>query len=282
MYIATSHNRSRRPQLDTFFSNGVGSIEIAKCAIFSTNCAILCETHLHFFLRGHRAKDKQTKCVVGHYRRRRWIHTISLPPLNLRQDLDENLSENKCEDCECYVKHRIESDFEKSSDEEMLEMSCDEYTLRTKQANKRKTCEEEVAEKLTTRTLIIIINFPQIYLWIHYKYSSTSFKQRLLQEFHLNSTLNIITFPPLSANVIGLGSVVQWSRSSPSLGSSRFILGDPGAVSRDDRMLVVKVHCQIETSPWALTLTQPVPEAFELPASELARKIFFLTNQKLE
>ena len=78
--------------------------------------------------------------------------------------------------------------------------------------------------------------------------------------------------PPLSANVIGLGSVVQWSRSSPSLGSSRFILGDTGAVSRDDRMLVVKVHCQIETSPWALTLTQPVPEAFELPASELVRK----------
>ena len=61
----------------------------------------------------------------------------SLPPLNLRQDLEEKLFENKCEDCECYVKHRIESDFDKSSDEEMLEMSCDEFPLRTKQTNKQ-------------------------------------------------------------------------------------------------------------------------------------------------
>ena len=28
------------------------------------------------------------------------------------------------------------------------------------------------------------------------------------------------------------------------------ILGDPGAVSRDDTMFVVKVYCKIETSPW--------------------------------
>ena len=46
------------------------------------------------------------------------------------------------------------------------------------------------------------------------------------------------------------------------------ILGDPGAVSRVDKMFVVKVYCKIETSPWALTLTEPVPEAFELPASD--------------
>ena len=38
------------------------------------------------------------------------------------------------------------------------------------------------------------------------------------------------------------------------------ILGDPGAVSRVDKMFVVKVFCKIETSPWALTLTEPVPE----------------------
>ena len=30
------------------------------------------------------------------------------------------------------------------------------------------------------------------------------------------------------------------------------ILGDPGAVSRVDKMFVVKVYCKIETSPWAL------------------------------
>ena len=33
-------------------------------------------------------------------------------------------------------------------------------------------------------------------------------------------------------------------------------------------MFVVKVYCTIETSPWALTLTEPVPEAFEFPASD--------------
>ena len=46
------------------------------------------------------------------------------------------------------------------------------------------------------------------------------------------------------------------------------ILGDPGAVSRVDKMSVVKVYWKIKTSPWALTLTNPVPEAFEFPASD--------------
>ena len=55
------------------------------------------------------------------------------------------------------------------------------------------------------------------------------------------------------------------------------ILGDPGAVSRDDTMFVVKVYCKIEMNPWALPLTEPVPEAFELPASEI-----FLANQRRE
>ena len=44
--------------------------------------------------------------------------------------------------------------------------------------------------------------------------------------------------------------------------------------SRVDKMFVVKVYCKIETSPWALTLTEPVPEAFELPASDWPEKIF--------
>ena len=39
-------------------------------------------------------------------------------------------------------------------------------------------------------------------------------------------------------------------------------------------MSVVKVYCKIEASPWALTLTEPVPEAFELPASDWPQKIF--------
>ena len=56
--------------------------------------------------------------------------------------------------------------------------------------------------------------------------------------------------------------------------SQPYILGDPGAVSRVDKMFVLKVYCTIETSPWALTLTEPVPEAFELPASDWPEKVF--------
>ena len=59
------------------------------------------------------------------------------------------------------------------------------------------------------------------------------------------------------------------------------ILEDPGAVSRVDKMFVVKVYCKIETSPWALTLNEPVPEAFELPASDWPGKTF-LPNQRRE
>ena len=50
------------------------------------------------------------------------------------------------------------------------------------------------------------------------------------------------------------------------------ILGDPGAVSRVDKMSVVKVYCKIGTSPWALTLTEPVPEACELPTTDWPEK----------
>ena len=55
---------------------------------------------------------------------------------------------------------------------------------------------------------------------------------------------------------------------------SSCILGDPGAVSQVDKMSVVKVYCKIETSPWALILIEPVPEAFESPACDWQEKIF--------
>ena len=41
------------------------------------------------------------------------------------------------------------------------------------------------------------------------------------------------------------------------------ILGDPGEVSRDDRMFVVKVsevYCKIETSPWTLKVVYHLPQ----------------------
>ena len=40
-------------------------------------------------------------------------------------------------------------------------------------------------------------------------------------------------------------------------------------------MSVVKVYCKIETNPWALILTDQVPEAFELPASDWREKNVF-------
>ena len=47
-------------------------------------------------------------------------------------------------------------------------------------------------------------------------------------------------------------------------------------------MFVVKVYCKIETSPWTLTLTEPVPEAFELPASDWPEKKNFWTISEEE
>ena len=52
------------------------------------------------------------------------------------------------------------------------------------------------------------------------------------------------------------------------------ILGDPAAVNRVDKMSMVKVYCKIETSPWAITLTEPVPDTFDLPASDWAENFF--------
>ena len=37
-------------------------------------------------------------------------------------------------------------------------------------------------------------------------------------------------------------------------------------------MFMVKVYCKSEMSPWALTLTGPVSQVFELPASDWPEK----------
>ena len=54
-----------------------------------------------------------------------------------------------------------------------------------------------------------------------------------------------------------------------------------GAASWDDRMFVVKFYCKIQKSFWALTLTEPVPEAFELPASGWPKKMISRSYSKL-
>ena len=46
------------------------------------------------------------------------------------------------------------------------------------------------------------------------------------------------------------------------------ILGDPGAASRDNGIFMGESLQQERESPWTLTLTERVPEAFETPPSD--------------
>ena len=55
--------------MDTFSSNGVGSIETAQRAIYSTICAISYDTRAHF-LRVRHAKVNKQNGVGNHLRRR--------------------------------------------------------------------------------------------------------------------------------------------------------------------------------------------------------------------
>ena len=50
------------------------------------------------------------------------------------------------------------------------------------------------------------------------------------------------------------------------------ILGDPGTASRDDGIFMGESLQQGRESPWALTLTDPVPEAFEFSPSDWPEK----------
>ena len=52
------------------------------------------------------------------------------------------------------------------------------------------------------------------------------------------------------------------------------ILGDPGAASRDDGIFMGESLQQERESPWALTLTERVLEAFEIPPSDWPEKYF--------
>ena len=53
-----------------------------------------------------------------------------------------------------------------------------------------------------------------------------------------------------------------------------YILGDPGAASRGDGIFMGEVYNKSRESPWALTLTERVPEAFEIPPSDWPEKYF--------
>ena len=64
--------------------------------------------------------------------------------------------------------------------------------------------------------------------------------------------------------------------------SARAILGDPGAATLGELVgtIVVKVYCKIDKRPWAVTLTKPLPEAFELPASDCFWLLFWLISER--
>ena len=58
------------------------------------------------------------------------------------------------------------------------------------------------------------------------------------------------------------------------------ILRDPGAASRGDGIFMGESLQQERESPWALTLTERVPEAFEVPPSDWPEKCFSGQSEK--
>ena len=86
--------------------------------------------------------------------------------MNWKQDLEESLFNNnsKCEDFECdsaYVNHRIKGVFDKSRDEEMSQMSCDEYPC---SEETKKNLWPKGGRKVKNNKYTVMANFPQIYL----------------------------------------------------------------------------------------------------------------------
>jgi len=54
--------------------------------------------------------------------------------------------------------------------------------------------------------------------------------------------------------------------------NKRAILGDPGAASWGDGIFTGESFQQERESPWAFTLTERVPEAFEIPLADWPEK----------
>ena len=76
-------------------------------------------------------------------------------------------------------------------------------------------------------------------------------------------------------NVKKLARIIQGSSFFVKMRSKVIvILGDPGAASRDDGIFMGESLQQERESPWALTLTEQVPEAFEIPPSDWPEKYF--------
>ena len=131
--------------------------------------------------------------------------------------------------------------------------------------------DHKVTKSTRKQTIIIIA----VMLWIKRHIIQANFYTDY--EFDWPSRCNTLNTSSV-ANRLNEGTVTfnqaQWHLLLRA-GSISGILGDQEAASRDYRKFVVKVYYKIENSPWALTLTEPVSEAFELPTSDWPDKIFF-------
>ena len=77
------------------------------------------------------------------------------------------------------------------------------------------------------------------------------------------------TFDKKSRKICSYRSLIKHTHFSAC-----YILGDPGAASRDDGIFMGESLQQERESPWALTLTNPVPEAFEFSPSDWPENYF--------
>ena len=189
MVINRSHNQGRIPPLDTLSSNGFDSIKIAKCAIFSTNFSISCDMRALFLL-GRCAKGKQTRNYF-HKRMNKfnfcyhslvwiWGKTLGITSLTITLNMRTVnvilimlitvvrvfLTNPDARDIRNVVRRISRSDETKKK------------SLPERGGWKQLTWQQQIIMSGAYDGLLIMSNFPQIHLWIHDKYSSTSFKQR--------------------------------------------------------------------------------------------------------
>ena len=121
-----------------------------------------------------------------------------MPPLNWKQDLEESLFNNnsKCEDFECdsaYVNHRIKGVFDKSRDEEMSQMSCDEYPC--SEETKKKTCgQKEGGKSKTTSIQLWLIFLKYIFEFLYLPYSWSGFDSQLSVFNHIIFLFGLFPF----------------------------------------------------------------------------------------
>ena len=106
-------------------------------------------------------------------------------------------------------------------------------------------------------------------LAVRKKYNNTQYEQ----------ICNIPEFNSLSLLGVTLQSNCKFSEHvRQKLVKANSILGDPGAISRDDATFLGESLLQELKSPWELILTEPVPEVVEFHPTDWV--YIFLPNQR--